>query len=144
MFKNNVNSWFAVFVISMTDVVQFVFSLSLIVHDIECPKTVSLLFSLGFTIIPLSFAVDGIWRLKNVTLVFKACSSVILSATYIASYSYVTVKSILECPNDNMIVWLFQGMSVPVLVWTLTKLIRHDDDKCKNGEAGELIYNNPS
>ena len=132
MIKNMINSWFAVFVISMTNLLQFVITISIIFNDIICPKTTGFIFINGFMIVPTLFIMDGIWKHERTMFIFKISSTIILLIVYPLSLSYITIISIITCLDNNMLVWFFQGMSVPMLIWTLYKLIRYDNDKCTN------------
>lgn len=132
MIKNVINSWFTVFTITMTNIIQFIITLSILFHDIICLKTIGFLFIAGFITVPTMFVINGIWSYKGTMLVFKLSSTFVLLIIYPGAVSYMTVMSILTCPDNNMLVWFFQGMSVPILIWTLYKLIRYDNDKCTN------------
>jgi len=129
MIKNVLNSWFAVFVITMTNIMHFVINMYMITNTVSCVASTISIFMTGLLFIPILFVITGVIKHDRTTFIFKLLFITIIIIIYPGCIAYILYKTYTYCPANNIGIWFFQGTSVPILIWTLYKLIKFENNK---------------
>ena len=131
MIQNVINSWFAVAVITLTNVSQFILSTTLLANgrDVTCHATTFIAYSSAFIVIPIVFVTKSIIASHTMNITCRCISILVLAVIIPTSMTILYVYCYIHCPISNAVSWFIEGFSIPALTYTLYKLLRYKKDR---------------